>query len=391
MRSPSRSPRILFYVQHLLGIGHLARAGRITEALSARGAQVMLVTGGLPVAGFFPTHGIEHIALPAIQTAGEGFSGLMDAQGRAVDQEFRDRRRDLLLRGFHRFAPDIVLTEAFPFGRRQLRFELLPLIEAIAVARPRPLLCCSVRDILQARTKAGRDAETVALVRDHYDHVLVHGDPQFARFEDSFPLAAEIADRVIHTGLVGPPVPRPAAVGFDIVVSAGGGAVGAGIARAALVAARELPPGLRMWVIGGPNLPAPIRAELTAAAAALSPGRVKIETFRPDFTALLAASRLSVSQAGYNTVCDILAADCRAILIPFAAGGETEQSVRAERLRDRGRALVLAEAEMDGSTLAALILRALSQPKPTRSLLDLDGAGRTADILWSLAENYVND
>ena len=38
---------------------------------------------------------------------------------------------------------------------------------------------------------------------------------------------------------------------------------------------------------------------------------------------------LSISQSGYNTVCDVLQAGCRAIYVPFAAGGETEQTVRA--------------------------------------------------------------
>jgi predicted glycosyltransferase len=38
-----------------------------------------------------------------------------------------------------------------------------------------------VRDILQENRKAGRDAETAALVQAHFDRVLVHGDPDFVR------------------------------------------------------------------------------------------------------------------------------------------------------------------------------------------------------------------
>ncbi len=37
--------RVLFYVQHLLGIGHLVRASRIATAL-ARRFEVLLVVGG---------------------------------------------------------------------------------------------------------------------------------------------------------------------------------------------------------------------------------------------------------------------------------------------------------------------------------------------------------
>ena len=66
---------------------------------------------------------------------------------------------------------------------------------------------------------------------------------------------------------------------------------------------------------------------------------------------LLAGARLSVSQAGYNTVCDLLRAGCRCVLIPFAAGGETEQTVARRRLEKLGLADVLAE---DGLTPESL-------------------------------------
>ena len=379
-----RPTRVLFYVQHLLGIGHLARASRIASALVERGAAVTMVTGGLPVAGF-PPPGVPHVALPAVRASDEGFKGLADAAGVPVDAAFLDARRDRLLALFHDFAPDVVVTEAFPFGRRQMRFELLPLLDAVAAARPRPILCCSVRDILQAQTKPGRDAETVALVRAHFDRVLVHGDPGFARIEDSFPLADQIADRVVYTGLVAPPPVTAADHGFDIVVSAGGGAVGAGLAQAAIGAAALLPADLRWCVITGPNLPEADRTALAAQAAVL--GRdVTVEVFRKDFAGLLAASRLSVSQTGYNTVCDVLQAGCRSVLVPYAAGGETEQAARAARLAAAGRATVVTEAELKPATLAARIAAALAAPDPARLDLALDGAARTAMILCDAAQ-----
>lgn len=374
-------PRVLFYVQHLLGIGHLARASRIAAALADGGAAVTMVTGGLPVAGF-PGPGIAHLDLPAVQ-ADPGFSGLADAQGYPVGPAFLDDRRDRLLAAFHALAPEAVITEAFPFGRRQMRFELLPLLAAAEAARPRPLLLCSLRDIVQARAKPGRDADTVALVRAHYDQVLVHGDPAFAPLEASFPLTEAIADRLTYTGLVAPPPPAPAAEGFDIVASAGGGAVGGALGRAVIAAMTELP-GLTACLIAGPNLPSPERAGLEAMAAPFG-ARLRIETFRRDFAGLLAASRLSVSQAGYNTVCDILRAGCRAVLVPFAAGGETEQGLRAARLAARGRAEVLAEDALSGPALAACIRAALAAPDPRGGPLPaLDGAAETARLITQL-------
>ena len=371
---------VFFYVQHLLGIGHLARASRIASAVQARGMAVTLVTGGLPVAGFPPT-GLDHVALPPLAVSDGDFAGLVDGTGNPADAAYLDARRAALLAAVDRLRPDVVITEAFPFGRRQVRFELLPLLAAIAVARPRPILLASVRDILQQRAKPGRDADTVDLVRAHYDRVLVHGDPAFAALGDTFPLADQIADKVIHTGLVCPPVPVPAPERFDIVVSAGGGAVGAGLVRAALAAVALRPALDRVLVITGPNLP---QADYDALAA-LAPPAVTLCRFRSDFAALLASARLSVSQAGYNTVADIVQAGCRAVLVPFAAGGETEQTDRATRLHQAGRAVMLAEADLSGPAMATAIDRALAQDITAAGrLAQTDGAARVADIIADL-------
>ena len=367
---------VMFYVQHLLGIGHLARASRIASAMVAHGMQVTLVTGGLPVPGF-PGEGVGHLALPPLAVGDGAFAGLMTADRVMADQAYLDHRRDLLLAAFRDLAPDVVITEAFPFGRRQMRFELYPLLDAIAAARPRPLLVASVRDILQSKMKPGRDLETVETVLTHYDRILVHGDPAFARLEDTFPLAHRIADRVVYTGLVAGPVPVPSSEIYDIVVSAGGGAVGQGIVFAAAAAAPRLPH-LRWLIVTGPNLS---QTDFARLAEGL-PDNVTIERFRTDFPQLLAATRLSVSQAGYNTVGDVLQAGCRAILVPYATHGETEQIERAIRLQTLGRADVIREERLDGASLADAIVGALAISPPRRDAdLATDGAKTSAEII----------
>jgi predicted glycosyltransferase len=385
MTAPTTKPKVLFYVQHLLGIGHLARASRIARALVADGFGVTMVTGGMPVAGF-PGPDIGHVALPAIASGSAGFSGLADADGNPVDDAFKDRRRDLLLQTFRALKPDIVIIEAFPFGRRQVRFELIPLLEEIEALPTRPLVVTSLRDILQERTKPGRDEESVALVERHFDHVLVHGDPLFARLEESFRLHAAIADKVVYTGLVAAPAPPPPSERFDIVVSAGGGAVGAALIGAALEAAKALSTSGPWCIVTGPNLP---QAEFDRFAAD-APAIVSLFRFRQDFASLLSGARLSVSQAGYNTVCDILRAGCRALLIPFTAGGETEQAVRAERLEKLGLATVLTEEQLSADSMRAAIGNALAGGKHPGHTLDLDGAQRTAALLRAFLDAHLS-
>ncbi|MBX5201711.1 glycosyltransferase [Rhizobium sp. NZLR1] len=379
------APRIFFYVQHLLGIGHIARASRIASALAKDGFDVTVITGGLPVPGF-PGEGVKTVALPAVVASNAGFSGLADADGRPAGEDFLHARRDLLLNAFHAARPDVVIIEAFPFGRRQMRFELLPLLAAIDKAEPRPKLLSSVRDILQENRKAGRDAETAALVKAHFDAVLVHGDPSFVRLEDTFPLTGEIADRLRYTGLVAaPPAPEPTEI-FDIIASAGGGAVGAALIGAAKEAAAMLPADLRWLLISGPNLPEADFAALSQDA----PANVTLVRFRKDFPSLLRGAKVSISQAGYNTVGDLLRTECRAILIPFVVGGETEQTVRAERLQALDLADILPETGLTAGHVKEAVEKALATARREPVLLDLDGAEKTAGIIRSmLAESLA--
>ena len=372
-------PRVLFYVQHLLGIGHLARASRIAAALDDNAFDVTVVTGGMPVAGF-PGPSVRTVALPPVTAGDQQFSGLADGDGNPVDEAFLARRRDLLLATLRDVRPDVVIIEAFPFGRRQMRFELLPLLEAIGALAPKPLVVTSVRDILQERLKPGRAEETVDLVTRHFDLVMVHGDPDFATLGETFPLADAIAEKIAYTGLVAGPPPVPVTERFDVLISAGGGAAGAELVRAAVGAARLSDAAGRWCLTTGPNLP----DAAFAAVQAEAPPNLAIFRFRKDFASLLASASLSVSQAGYNTVCDILRAGCRSLLVPFTAGGETEQATRAARLEKLGLATALPEEGLTAPALAAVIDTALAMPKPPRAALNLDGARGTALALRRL-------
>ena len=66
-----------------------------------------------------------------MKAADPQFSALADADGRPLDDAFRAARRDHLIELFSNERPAAIITEMFPFGRRQLRFELVPLLEAV--------------------------------------------------------------------------------------------------------------------------------------------------------------------------------------------------------------------------------------------------------------------
>lgn len=373
--------KALIHVQHLLGTGHAVRAAALGRALAALGVETTVVSGNrMP-----PTvdlGGAELVELPAARAADETFSGVVDEGGRPIDGAWKARRRDRLLGLFDAIAPDILVSETWPFGRGAFDFEMEPLMQASRLLFPRPLVAASVRDILVRKRDPAREARMAGRARDHCDLVLVHGDPSFIRFEDSFPPAAQIADLIHYTGYIdtGAETPEPpAGDGADeIVVSCGGGAVGARLLETAIIA-RHMSTSCdtaRWRLLVGTDLDDLVLLALRDRAGA----GIVVERARRDFPGLLKRARLSVSQCGYNTAVDVLAAGCRALFVPFARGGETEQTQRAEALAARGLCAVLPEAALTPQALAAAVDRAMALPRSSLPL-DRNGAAASAGLL----------
>ncbi len=162
--------RVHIYVQHLLGSGHLVRMKTLAAALARAGHRVTLMSGGAPTDASTnastetltdsptdrPDDGYQRFQLPAVAVAPGDFTALLGADGRPVDASFKARRADQLLRRVVADAPQVLVVETFPGGRRSLRFELVPLLRRVGEMKPRPLTLCSLRDILQLRTHEGR-------------------------------------------------------------------------------------------------------------------------------------------------------------------------------------------------------------------------------------------
>ena len=342
--------RVLIAVTHLLGAGHLTRAAALARAFARAGHPTTLVSGGMP-APLVSLGEAALVQLPPVRTAGTDFGTLLDEGGARVGADRLGLRKRMLLDAFRSVRPDVVVTELFPFGRRVLAGEFMALVDAARAVAPRPLIVASVRDILACPAKPERIEEAHRRLGALYDAVLVHGDPNLVRLERSWPLSREAAALVRYTGYVdegGAAVAEPTtAKRSEILVSGGSSAASLPLYRAALAAAASVTE--RPWrVVVGAGVAQPAFEELRRAA----PAHVAVERARPDFRALLARAAVSVSQAGYNTAVDLLRAGVAAVLVPFEAGHETEQRLRAECLAALGLARLLPEAELAPATLA---------------------------------------
>jgi predicted glycosyltransferase len=94
----------------------------------------------------------------------------------------------------------------------------------------------------------------------------------------------------------------------------------------------------------------------------------------PDLPSYLTAAELVVSMAGYNTLAEILAQRCRAIVIPrtWYSGGHSnrerarvdlEQLVRAKALAQLGLVDLLEPMELSPERLAERITAAIAGPQ----------------------------
>jgi predicted glycosyltransferase len=299
-----------------------------------------------------------------------------------------ERRQKMIGESFEKLRPAVVFVELFPFGRKKFAGELLPLLQAARQPETRALVVCSLRDILvsQRSKQQEHDDRAATWANEFFDLVLVHSDPSFARFEDSFKPRIPLRVPVQYTGFVAPrttllrrdPAPRKA-----IVVSAGGGVVGEPLLRLAIEAHRHFADDkeLEMKVIGGPLLP----HESWQLLRTLAQGRKRLKLVKhvSDLAGELSAAAVSISQAGYNTCLDVLRAGVPALLVPFARDNENEQRTRALRLQDLGLVKVLDESKQTAERLAHEI-RGLLNFKFATPALDLNGAERSAELIEAM-------
>ncbi|MCY4609026.1 MAG: glycosyltransferase [bacterium] len=365
---------VLFWVQHLLGSGHLKRVARIASVLAESGTESVIASGGMPVATL-DTGRARLVQLSPVRAGDEGFSTLVDGAGQQVGAACLDDRRRCLESLVRRLGARLVVTETWPFGRRQFTPEVLGLIGAARRVRPDTVVVSSVRDILQQPSRPERHDAMRDLAQQHCNHVMVHGVESFVPFGETFRHAGALSHRLVYTGYVAdvPSAVSDRGPGRDeIVVSAGGGAVGRGLFEAAMAA----PPYSkracrRRWrLLVGDSGVAPCEHQ----------GMV-IEANRPDFPDLLRRCAVSVSQAGYNTVAELLGARARAVVAPWSGAGETEQKERAKHLQRRRLAVVLDDAALTPRGIARAVDEAFDLEAGDLEDISLDGARESARLV----------
>jgi predicted glycosyltransferase len=338
------------------------RSYALAEALAAAYRVTLLAGGQLPP-GIDPPRHVELVALPPLGVKpGEGFGS---GDPRYTTERAWAVRSERIEQALRETRPSVVLVELFPFGRAKFARELVPLLEQ--ARQLGAFTACSLRDILVS-TRADQqrhDDRAAQLANEHLDAVLVHCDPRFAQLDETFKPSQPLTVPVHYTGFVTRNHTAPADRGEHIVVSAGGGRVGAPLLHAAMQAGKGRP----MRAIAGPLMPDRDYERLHRA----KPDNVELVRSVPDLAHELRQAKASISQCGYNTALDLLRTQVPALVVPYATPEEDEQTRRAQRLQQLGA--VQMATHLNGN------LDALLGFTPSPTALDLDGADATRELL----------
>ena len=339
--------RVLFYVQHLLGVGHLKRAEILAQAMAAaRPRRDGRATAAAPFPEV-PFRGVRIAELPPAAIAGEDFSDAPGRRGRARRRALESgaRCRAARARPRHRSRRDP--DRAVPVRPAAVRIRACCRFWKPSVApTPRPMVACSVRDVLVARKARPRAEEAAAVARRFFDAVLVHGDPALIPFGATF--GAADADRRPHPlhrlcrrarrrrGACrrrrrGARLGRRRRGRSAAPLRGAGGAADDGARRPHVALPRRAEPARRRLTTGSPPRRTPARS--SSASARISPRaweRPRCRSRRPATTPPW-------------TSCDRAR---RAVVVPYEARGETEQRLRSDLLAAKGLLTVVPAAEL---------------------------------------------
>ncbi len=375
--------KIVYYCQHVLGVGHFYRSLEICRSLAAD-HQVTMVTGGPPLN--HKETALSLFELPGLQMD-TNFQNLCPCEKGRTLAEVKDIRTTRLYEFFRDHKPDVFLVELYPFGRKAFRFELDPILEKIKTGTLSDCLClCSLRDILVEKANQQKhENRVVKTLNQFFDGLLIHADQQIISLEESFHSFSRLAIPYCYTGFVSPKRPLTkkkeirkklgiAANATLIVASIGGGNVGHELLDSVCDAYSYLAKNKKIiiQIFTGPYCPKQVKARLTEKAGS----RLRLSTFSDHFMDWLAAADISLSMAGYNTTMNLLSTGLPSLVYPFSQN--KEQSHRAHKLAEQSNLFILSPEDLEPQRLADLIVKRLGSHKKQVNI-DLNGTKGSAE------------
>lgn len=389
-----RGLRILLYCHNALGLGHLVRTGAIAAAIRRidPSADVLVVTGAqITIPALFPND-VAYVKLPSARLCIENGQTVATAAHLSIPfDELRALRAALIKTVVTEFQPDACLVDHNPAGFYN---ELDLAITAYRELASNGRLVLGMRGIAYG----GSDNEQYiqkysSYLRSVYDGILVYVDPSVLDIGSYMP--PDIAAKLVYTGYV----TRFHALSRErshvpncrgsktILLAAGSGSVGYSMMRRVLDSLGEgAEPDWRVVVCTGPYMENREADALDYQISQLPRLKgTRVHRVAHDAYDLLTSADVFIGQAGYNTLAEVMATRCHAVIIPYESL-HGEQLAHASLLENRGLVTVIRQHELTASKLLSAVRKGIeSRSQSDLSTVDLDGAVRAAEYLLNFA------
>jgi predicted glycosyltransferase len=366
-RGASASTRVLIYSHDSFGLGHLRRCRAIAHALVEHNKDIsVLIITGSPIIGSFDFRArVDFVRVPGVIKLRNGDYTSLSLH---IDtQQTMAMRSSIIRHVADIFDPDLFIVDKEPLGLRGEVEESLHLLKA----RGTPLIL-GLRDVMDEPSLLAPEwkrKNVVPALRDLYDDIWVYGLPQICDPLAGVELPRSVRRKMTYTGYLRRSLPQSAVQPSPLqkitepflLVTTGGGGDGDGIIDWVLRAYetdRALP--LPALLVLGPFMQSERQAEFVARAARLR--KVEAITFDAQLEQLMARAEGIVAMGGYNTFCEILSFDRRALIVPRTRP-RMEQAIRAARAEELGLARMLPEDGPHDPRVMATALRQLPQQR----------------------------
>jgi predicted glycosyltransferase len=396
---------VLIYSHDTFGLGHLRRCRRIAQSLVARrkGLSVIILSGSPIIGSFDFRTRVDFVRVPGVIKLRNGeYSSLslhMDIS------EVLQMRASIIQHTAEVFSPDVFIVDKEPLGLRGEMQDTLSILKDRGTS-----LVLGLRDVMDDPGLLAAEWERknpLPALRDLYDDILVYGLPQICNPLEGIDLPESVTRKITYTGYLRSTqqsAPRHRRVDTDteepfILVTTGGGGDGEKLIDwviSAYECGAEIPsPAL---LIFGPFMHPRRRRSFQERVDRLE--RVEALTFDTHVEQLMASATGVVAMGGYNTFCEILSLNKRALIVPRRRP-RLEQYIRTSRAAELGLVRMLVSGERRDPQLMARALRELPiQPLPSQVVVPglLEGldniqrlVGRWLDVQPAPRVSFVSE
>ena len=375
------------YSHDTMGLGHIRRNHLIAKVISTLPcAPEILLIAGTPEAVRFPmSKGVDCFVLPSLfkdkngQYRPKRFHMSLD--------EFIQIRRKMILSSIKAFQPDIFIVDNVPWG---VASELNTTLQYLK-SKTNTQSILGLRDVLDDPDIINSEwhkRKNEEAIKEYYNEIWVYGDPKVYNLAEEYNFADDIVKKIRYVGYLDQ-TKRPLINSQEIPASpfalclVGGGQDGGFLAESFIQA--KMPNGLNKVLITGPHMQKTAWNRINELV--IGHKNIKVLNFVPEPSKFLQSAECIVSMGGYNTVCEILSFQKKALIVPRVEPRK-EQLIRVSRLMDLGYADMIHPNELKPEKIGDWVLQNVNKSiKMVKYKLDMNGLSRISNLVEKLVDN----